>query len=262
MKNSYKINVAQELQSHKKPILDKVVASFSLDFQNGMDGATLHMLGDLIDYIASLLVSNEDDDKSEHMIPTTAEDSKDFKQPLYSLTYLRRQMNAWWEDTAQSIDTDETNANDVRQLMNDAIDATYIQHVTDLSKNLHTQFEESTALLARAPVALIPLNDATAICPLVGHIDKAYARRLLEQTVEKCRQMRVKHLVIDVSGVHSIQPRYLVDMANALDTIGVYAVLTGMSSTMSIELAVNPTELQFLHFERTLAVAIEKLGQK
>lgn len=78
---------------------------------------------------------------------------------------------------------------------------------------------------------VITLNKNIALLPLVGDIDTARAKFILENTLEQCSQKRVTHLLIDLSGVVMIDTmvaHQIFQVIDALSLIGVKTTLSGV----------------------------------
>ncbi|WP_046179015.1 STAS domain-containing protein [Domibacillus tundrae] len=78
---------------------------------------------------------------------------------------------------------------------------------------------------------VITLNRHTGLLPLVGDIDTARAKLILEKTLKQCSEKRVDCLLIDLSGVIMIDTmvaQQLFHLVEALALIGVKTTLSGI----------------------------------
>ncbi|MFK2825577.1 STAS domain-containing protein [Bacillus sp. B190/17] len=78
---------------------------------------------------------------------------------------------------------------------------------------------------------VIMLKGGTALLPLVGDIDTQRAKFILENTLQQCSNLRVSHLLIDISGVIMIDTMVacqLFQLIDSLNLIGVKSTLSGI----------------------------------
>ncbi|WP_050182817.1 STAS domain-containing protein [Domibacillus robiginosus] len=108
-------------------------------------------------------------------------------------------------------------------------------------KRLQSQQEMINEL--SSPV--ITLNRGIGLLPLVGDIDTARAKLILEKTLEQCAEKRVDHLLIDLSGVIMIDTmvaQQLFHLVEALGLIGVKTTLSGIRPELAqtaVQLGLN-----------------------
>lgn len=110
---------------------------------------------------------------------------------------------------------------------------------------LHSQQE----MIYELSSPVISLSNDTALLPLVGDIDTARAKIILENTLEQCSAKRVRHLYIDLSGVVIIDTMVAHEIFQLIDTLN----LIGVKSTLSgIRPEIAMTALQLgLSFDKT-----------
>lgn len=78
---------------------------------------------------------------------------------------------------------------------------------------------------------VISLNNDMGLLPLVGDIDTARAKLILESTLGQCSEKRLNHLLIDLSGVVMIDTmvaHQIFQLIDALSLIGVKTTLSGI----------------------------------
>ncbi|HET7628567.1 MAG TPA: STAS domain-containing protein [Bacillales bacterium] len=80
-----------------------------------------------------------------------------------------------------------------------------------------------------APV--VGLKDGIAVLPLIGSVDFERAEHFSNKVIPKITQMDVETLIIDFSGIVSVNPEvagYLFNINNVLVLLGIQVVITGM----------------------------------
>jgi rsbT co-antagonist protein RsbR len=104
----------------------------------------------------------------------------------------------------------------------------FTQEYTNHSqKRLKAQQE----LILELSSPVISLNKHVALLPLVGEIDTARAKIMLENTLEQCASLGVNKLLLDLSGVVMIDTmvaQQLFQLIEALKLIGVETTLSGL----------------------------------
>jgi rsbT co-antagonist protein RsbR len=76
---------------------------------------------------------------------------------------------------------------------------------------------------------VIALNDHMGLLPLIGVIDTARAKLIVENTLEQCTDKDINHLLIDLSGVLIIDTMVAQQIFSLIETLG----LIGVKSTLS-----------------------------
>lgn len=80
-------------------------------------------------------------------------------------------------------------------------------------------------------VPVVRLTRSVAVLPLVGTIDTHRSKLIMETSLQKCMELEVEHLFIDLSGVPVIDTMVahnLFKVINSLKLLGVKVTLSGM----------------------------------
>ncbi|MCM3718656.1 STAS domain-containing protein [Fictibacillus phosphorivorans] len=80
-------------------------------------------------------------------------------------------------------------------------------------------------------VPVVRLTRTVAVLPLVGTIDTHRSKLIMETSLQKCTELQVEHLFIDLSGVPVIDTMVahnLFKVINSLQLLGVQVTLSGM----------------------------------
>lgn len=111
-----------------------------------------------------------------------------------------------------------------------------------------------------APV--VPIADKVAILPLVGDLEIDRAQFILEKTLTAANKLRISTLVIDLSGVvkvDSMVAEQIIKIVQALNMVGVKAILTGIRSEIAITLSQLGIDTRSLVTGGSLKQTLEKL---
>jgi rsbT co-antagonist protein RsbR len=101
------------------------------------------------------------------------------------------------------------------------------EYMNHSQKRLKAQQE----LILELSSPVISLNKYVALLPLVGEIDTARAKIMLENTLDQCSSLGVNRLLLDLSGVVMIDTmvaQQLFQLIEALKLIGVETTLSGL----------------------------------
>jgi rsbT co-antagonist protein RsbR len=121
---------------------------------------------------------------------------------------------------------------------------------------------------------VLPFREGMLLLPIIGQIDAQRARQLTEHLLESIRVNRAKVIVIDITGVATVDSRvanHLVQTVDAARLMGAKVVISGISPeialtmvTLGIDLGPAHTvgDLQngIEHAERLLGYRVEKIG--
>jgi rsbT co-antagonist protein RsbR len=107
--------------------------------------------------------------------------------------------------------------------------------------------QRQTEQLAEMSTPLIPITDHVVVMPLVGNMDAARARQVMETALDGTARRRAKVVILDVTGMTQIDTSVaatLIGTASALRMLGAKAVLTGVRpdiAQMLVSLGVDLT---------------------
>lgn len=93
------------------------------------------------------------------------------------------------------------------------------------------KLESQQEMINELSSPVILLNEDTALLPLVGDIDTARAKYILENTLQQCAEKKVGCLYIDLSGVLVIDTmvaHQLFQLHDALSLLGIQTTLAGI----------------------------------
>ncbi len=109
---------------------------------------------------------------------------------------------------------------------------------------------------------VVPIAGDIAILPLVGVIEFDRAQYILEKTLIAANKLRISTLVIDLSGVvkvDSMVAEQIIKIVQALNMVGVKAILTGIRSEIAITLSQLGIDTRSLVTGGSLKQTLEKL---
>lgn len=122
---------------------------------------------------------------------------------------------------------------------------------------------------------VLPFREGMLLLPIIGQIDSQRARQLTEHLLESIRANRAKVVVIDITGVATVDSRvanHLVQTVDAARLMGAKVVVSGISPeialtmvTLGIDLGrvltVGDMQSGIEHAERLLGYRVEKMAE-
>jgi rsbT co-antagonist protein RsbR len=132
----------------------------------------------------------------------------------------------------------ERQINDIIDLFIESYTASYVKYKDDLLKS-HREIVEELS------VPIIPLVQKVCILPIVGNIDSYRAKKIREKTLQRVSDLKVKQLIIDISGVPYVDTtvvNHIFKIVKGIKLLGCSTILTGISPKVAdtmIELGVE-----------------------
>lgn len=103
----------------------------------------------------------------------------------------------------------------------------------EYKNKLHKKTRDEMIELS-API--VSVMNGIAILPLIGSIDYDRAEHISNRVIPRINEMGIEHLIIDFSGIVSVNPEvagYLFNINKILDMLGVSVAITGMRPDLS-----------------------------
>ncbi|MBM7097715.1 STAS domain-containing protein [Bacillus sp. H-16] len=132
----------------------------------------------------------------------------------------------------------------------------FVEEHTNYSKK---RIEAQQELISKLSSPVITLNEEVALLPIVGDIDSARSKIIMEKTLERCSTQGVNYLLMDLSGVVTIDQNVaeeLMNLIDALQLIGVSTTLSGMRPEMAQATVKLGLSFGHVSIKPTLAEAI------
>lgn len=98
------------------------------------------------------------------------------------------------------------------------------------------QLAFSQQMVVELSVPVVSINDDIAILPLIGSMNAERSRVLQERALTEASRLQIKHLIIDLSGVQTIdtfEAQQLFSLLDALSLLGVKGTVSGISPTIA-----------------------------
>ncbi|MFC4403739.1 PAS domain S-box protein [Gracilibacillus xinjiangensis] len=139
---------------------------------------------------------------------------------------------------------------------------TYIRDITD-RKITEEKQKEMERQINELSATVVPLLDEIGVLPLVGKIDQEKAIQILEIVPLKVQSLNITHLIIDFSGVYSLDDVVidsLFRIGSVLSLLGVQSIITGLRPELAIEATSLNIDLSSFPTMSTVKNALSYLG--
>jgi rsbT co-antagonist protein RsbR len=143
----------------------------------------------------------------------------------------------------------------------DVFDYVVLQFVEGTHTASLKQLKAQQEMINELSSPVISISSDTALLPLVGDIDTARAKVILENTLHQCTEKRVDQLFIDLSGVVIIDTMVaheIFQLIDALSLIGVKTTLSGIRPEIAVTAVQLGIPLDRIDIESTLSNSIAK----
>jgi rsbT co-antagonist protein RsbR len=126
--------------------------------------------------------------------------------------------------------------------------AVYVFSLTYVNIHQDTLKKAKSAFLELS-VPVVPITKGIAILPLIGEVDTERATLLLEETLKKANELKLSHLLFDLSGVMIVDTmvaQQIFNIVDALRLLGVKTMLIGIRPEVAqtmVHLGINFSEI-------------------
>lgn len=115
------------------------------------------------------------------------------------------------------------------------------------TRELYRTVERLEALIASIDAPVLLIKPQVIVMPVVGVLTRDRVLAMAMRLLHACREHRAYAVVIDVTGVPSIEPgalRPLLDVIQAARLVGARALVTGLAQDVAIAVTEEPVATQ------------------
>jgi rsbT co-antagonist protein RsbR len=196
-----------------------------------------------------------------------ARDQKHLETPVHNVVreFMRTQevyikyIKKFFKENADKVEVDQLSS--WYDLIIKVFNLSIYIYIDEAQKNTERRLQAQNQMINELSSPVILLQNKTGLLPLIGDIDTARAKFILENTLNQCASLGVEYLCIDLSGVVIIDTMVaheIFSLIQALKLLGVDSTLSGIRP----EIAQTAIQLG-LDFEdiRTTASLVHALEQ-
>jgi rsbT co-antagonist protein RsbR len=182
---------------------------------------------------------------------------------LMSISVVKQSLLSYIEENQHTFSLTVSDVIAITKIVDPLIDY-FIHHFTEsyLTKKTHSlrsEYYQDDAL----SVPIIKLSSRVAICPIIGEIDEKRANLILERTLMESSAKKIRSLILDLSGVATLDTmmtQHLFKIVDSLEVMGVDIIVTGVSTEVAIGVVSLGLDLQSLTIKQNLEGALKSLG--
>jgi rsbT co-antagonist protein RsbR len=148
-----------------------------------------------------------------------------------------------------------------------------VHHMLDVSIN-ETVFaferrteeilQETQKELRELSTPIVPIQDGIAILPLIGKFDEERTEHLMNNVVPKVPQFGIHHVIIDFSGIVTIDAEVaanIFNVYNVLELLGINVLITGIRSNLAIRVIDQGINFSAIKTFANVKQAIQSINQ-
>lgn len=112
--------------------------------------------------------------------------------------------------------------------------------IMNYERGLSSQINQQKRALKELSTPIIPVLEKIAILPLVGTIDEARAKLIVENVLEGIRMYRAEVLLVDITGVpfvDEVVAHYITQAVKAVHLLGTQCIIVGIQPEMAQAIA-------------------------
>lgn len=224
-------------------------------------------------YFVDIFVKEEASffDSLEEWVAKIAKDSEHLRTPVHYIIREFMRVRAQYLDYIKKFvgqydgKIDQKEIDKWNGLIIRGLDITILKFVEESHKYSNLQLKAQQEMINELSSPVITLNNDTALLPLVGDIDTARAKMILENTLKQCAGNRVAHLYIDLSGVVMIDTmvaHQIFQLIEALELIGVKSTISGIRPEIAMTALQLGLSFDKISTKSTLSQAIAAHTEK
>ncbi|MBU0904781.1 MAG: STAS domain-containing protein [Firmicutes bacterium] len=151
---------------------------------------------------------------------------------LREVPHYRNTIGSVIKYEAQKLNLSANELYDVIDVLDRAINDVVYFFSVPFVRHDQEQLAFSQQMVVELSVPVVSINDDIAILPLIGSMNAERSRVLQERALTEASRLQIKHLIIDLSGVQTIDTfvaQQLFSLLDALALIGVKGTVSGIS---------------------------------
>ncbi|MGP4081441.1 STAS domain-containing protein [Pseudalkalibacillus sp. R45] len=129
--------------------------------------------------------------------------------------------------------------------------------------NHYETLSKAHAKVQELQMPIVPISDGIAVLPIIGELDEDRSQYILEKALEESSRLKLRHLIIDLSGIVIIDTMVANNMfrvVNALKLLGVDSIITGMRAELTQTVVSLGIDFKDISTFSNLQKALESIG--
>lgn len=151
---------------------------------------------------------------------------------------------------------------DAMELFHSILDYAAYSYTRAYTESYQRKLKSARKEFLELSAPVVPVSDEIAILPLVGSIEIDRARYILEKTLLSANQLKIKVLIVDLSGVvrvDSMVAEQIIKIIQSLNLVGVRSILTGIRPEIAKTMAEIGVDLRDLEIGGSLKRVLDQM---
>lgn len=201
---------------------------------NVINEEIIELRATFISYFGQALMEKNDQKTIFDQIVKWAKESGEFasnlgislSEALENTTYYRKFIWEFLEEKIRNHNIPTDTIFELIAIIDPLLDkAVYVFSLTYVNIHQETLKKAKSAFLELS-VPVVPITKGIAILPLIGEVDTERATLLLEETLKKANELKLSHLLFDLSGVMVVDTMVAHQIFKIVDALGLLEVKT------------------------------------
>ncbi|WP_342527892.1 STAS domain-containing protein [Chryseomicrobium sp. FSL W7-1435] len=130
------------------------------------------------------------------------------------------------------------------------LDVAMVKSIKSFEKHQSQKLKERQKLINELSAPIVPVQEGVAILPLIGIVDYDRMTYILNYVIPKIPKMEVDHLIIDFSGILTIDSeiaQHIFTLHNVLQLLGINLYFTGMRPNITMAIVQGNIDFSDFH---------------
>ncbi|WP_110928685.1 STAS domain-containing protein [Bacillus massiliglaciei] len=153
----------------------------------------------------------------------------------------------------------------VTKWVNCILDVSITETVREFERFTQDLIKHRQKEINKLSAPIVPIQDSIAVLPLVGSFDYDRVEHLVTSVVSKIAGLNIECLIIDFSGIETIDAEiagYIFNMYDALRLLGIHVIATGIRPDLANQVVRSGIDLSTLTTYATVKQAIESMNDE
>lgn len=233
---------AEEIKGNGTQLAEEVVRSvmgrMKLDITLEEEAQALDMYIEVLDFFAESLDGEQDDEVPETMIRWSRKNAEMLVQAEGKLSDIvvrypptREVFSDLFTSIAERLDLSLRDLSFILCRIDRILDVSLNETFFAFERLTEQRRREAKQELVRLSAPIVPVHENTVVLPLIGYIDSDRTRHIMNNVVPKIADMRIRHVIIDFSGVMTLDDQTAESMhhiGGTLSLMGIHVAVAGM----------------------------------
>lgn len=189
-------------------------------------------------------------DWAEKQGETNSQNMDEFSQSIEPFAQNRLVYSKHIAQVALDLEVGAAQIVRIMNRFNYLLDVAMVQSIQSFEKHQAAKLRERQNQINELSAPVVPVQDGVAILPLIGMIDYDRMTYVLNHVVPKIPKMEVDHLIIDFSGILTIDSeiaQHIFTLHNVLQLLGIHLYFTGMRPNITMAIVQGNIDFSDFH---------------